>query len=989
MIELGNILTGGIVTGAIYALLAVGFTLIFNVTGVLSLAQGAFVTMGALTMYSFMVDAHLAIGFAFVATVAVILAMMGIVEWVIIRPATVRISHTNLLMLMGGLLTAFEGAAFLIWGSNPYTLKPFTSGKPFDLGGVIVASQDLWVVGVMILCVVALWFFLTRTPIGRGMRATAENMDAARLMGVPVDRMILLSFLISALLGVVAGAVIAPVTSLDYSSMASFTNDGLIAVTLGGLGSIFGSLSGGIVFGIILALLSGYVSSVFGTAFGLIILVLLLAVRPQGLLGKIRGARADVAARTIGKVRMVARLPRPVSWPAMGVFAVVMLLLPTFMGGSRYFTTVNIVGIFCLAIVGLELVTGIAGQVSLGQAGFMAIGGYTAAILVVDHHVAWILGLLAGVVLSSVAAVIIGLVGGRVRGMYMAIVTLAFGIFVEAMGNGLGITGGPSGLFGIPNFSIFGYSFDTETRFYYLIWALVGVALIITSNVIRSSRGRIYRAMHEDDVGARSLGLNTRWAKVAVFVFSAVLGSIAGTLYAAYFHYFSPGMTGSAESLTMITMLVVGGAGTQFGPMVGVALLTFLPDISQSVANDALVIDGGLLVLALRFLPGGLFGSFTEQVGKLVGRFRRTPAGSEALLASGGALALAGSTPSGAGSADLGGTTLGTAPSNTGAGAGAGAGVPVPATVGSNGASNSGAPASSSGAGQPVAETANGAGAFDTGGRRTGRGGRARAPGRGGDGYALQVQGLVKSFGGVQAVRDVSFDVPEGSVMALIGPNGAGKSTVFNLVTNIYKPDAGSVKVWGKEMAGQTPDEVTSNGLFRTFQTSRVFRQLTVLENVLVGGFVLRKQTYLEQIVWARRVRRDEKALTNRALAILEVVGLRDRSNDPAYILPLAAQKYLDVARALMSGAPLLMFDEPGAGMNDAESADLGSMLLAIRDAGHSIVVVDHNMALVMGVADHVTVMDAGQVIAEGSPDEVQQNQLVIDAYFGHEEVTA
>lgn len=983
MVELGNILVGGIVTGAIYALLAIGFTLIFNVTGVLALAQGAFVSMGALTMYSFLYTAHMPIVAAFLATMVVILAVMAIIEWVIIRPAIVRISHTNLLMLMGGLLTAFEGAAFLIWGSTPYTLKPFTAGKPFDVGGVIIASQDIWVLGTMVLCVVVLWAFLTKTPIGRGMRATSENMDAARLMGVPVERMILLSFVISALLGVIAGAVIAPVTSLDYSSMASFTNDGLIAVTLGGLGSIFGSLSGGLVLGVVLALLSGYVSSVFGTAFGLVLLVVMLAVRPQGLLGRIRGARADVAARTMGKLRMPVRLPRPVSWSGMTLFALVMLVLPTFMASSKYFTTVNIVGIFCLALVGLELVTGIAGQVSLGQAGFMAIGGYTAAILVVDHHVTWILGMLAGIALSIIAAVIIGLVGSRVRGMYMAIVTLAFGIFVQAMGNGLSVTGGPSGLFGIPSFAVFGYSFDTETRFYYLIWALVGVALVITSNIIRSSRGRIYRAMHEDDVGARSLGLNTRRAKVAVFVFSAILGSIAGTLYASYFHYFSPGMTGSAESLTMITMLVVGGAGTQFGPLLGVALLTFLPDISQSVANDALLIDGGLLVLALRFLPGGLFGGFSDLVNKALA-FTPWQRSTSVLPTSweGGAMSSEGAMAT---NDSTGGVQKGMDSEPLPAGRSPGQGytstadashrTASEALVTVDGASGNGASAPSPGV-ETIGHT-----------RLASRTGKSQL--RGGDGYALRVQGLVKSFGGVRAVRDVSFDVPEGSVVALIGPNGAGKSTVFNLVTNIYRPDAGSVRLWGHEIAGQTPDQITSSGLFRTFQTSRVFRQLTVMENVLVGGYVLRKQTYVEQMLWARRVRRDEKDLVRRASAILDVVGLADRADEPAYILPLAAQKYLDVARALMSGAPLLMFDEPGAGMNDAESADLGTMMLAIREAGHSIVVVDHNMALVMGIADEVTVMDAGLVIAQGSPSMVQQDEQVIDAYFGREEATA
>ncbi len=950
MTEFGNILIGGIVDGAIYALLALGFSLVFNVTTVLALAQGAFVTMGALTMNSFMVSAHLPIAVAFIATLAVILTVTGIVEWVIIRPALGRISYTNLLILMAGLLTAFEGGAFLIWGSIPYTLRQFIPGKPFDVGGVSIASQDIWVLATMIVCVGLLWVFLTRTTIGRGMRATAENMDAARLMGVSVDRTILFSFLISALLGAIAGVVIAPLTSLDFTSMAGFTTEGLIAVTLGGLGSLFGSVTGGMVLGVMDALLSGYVSSTFGTAFGLILLILLLIVRPQGLLGKIRGARADIAARLIGKEHMPIQLPRWLSRSGMLAVGIVMLGLPSFLSQSKYFTTFNIVGIFCLAIVGLELLTGIAGQVSLGQAGFMAIGGYTSAILVIHYHVTWILGLLAGIALSIAAATLLGLAGSRVRGMYMAIVTLAFGIFVEAVGNGLGITGGPSGLYGIPSFSIGGYSFDTETRFYYLIWGLVAVALILTGNLIRSSRGRIFRVMHEDDVGARSLGLDTRRAKVIVFVLSAVLGSIAGTLYAGYFHYFSPGMVGSAVSLEMITMLVVGGSGTQLGPLVGVALLMFLPDVSQRIANDALVIDGALLVLALRFLPSGLYGGFNQLMlwgTRSFSRYRNYM--SNALLKPGSTAVV-----SSGDEAEITGNTVIPSRSNH-------------STVSFN-------------EGVEVPEHA------ESKPNRIVRGSLNTIAT---NVDALQVEGLSKSFGGVQAVQGVSFEVAEGSIAALIGPNGAGKSTVFNLVTSIYAPDAGNVQLWGREIRGRTPDQIVAAGLFRTFQTSRIFRRLTVLENVLVGGYILSQNSYFAQALWMRNVQRKEKELVRRALAILDAVGLSDRANDPAFTLPLAGQKYLDLARALMSGARLLLLDEPGAGMNDAETAELGAMLLAIRDVGHTILVVDHNMDLVMGVADEVTVMDAGKVIANGTPDQIQRNESVIVAYFGRKEVRA
>src|SRR5580693_8954880 len=293
----GNIIIGGLITGSIYALLAVGFSLVFRVSGALNLAQGAFVALGALVMYSFMNNAHLPVGAAFLASLVVVGAAVGIIEWVVIRPAVTRVSHANLLMIMGGLLTAFEGAAFLIWGTNPFAFNQFSGSKPITVGPLFIPTQAFWVVGAMLASVALLSWFLARSRWGRGLRATSENMTAARLMGVPVDRMILLSFVAAAVLGVIAGAVIAPLTSLDYSSMATYTNEGLIAVSLGGLGSMYGSLAGGLVLGVAEALLSGYVSSLFSTAIGLILLIGIVSVRPQGLLGRVRGGRMDVADR--------------------------------------------------------------------------------------------------------------------------------------------------------------------------------------------------------------------------------------------------------------------------------------------------------------------------------------------------------------------------------------------------------------------------------------------------------------------------------------------------------------------------------------------------------------------------------------------------------------------------------------------------------------------------------------------------------------------
>ncbi len=925
MTEALNIIIGGIVTGCIYALLAAGFSLVFSVTRVLNLAQGAFVTAGALIMFSLSQHAHLPLSVAFLVALAMLVGIMSLLAWALVRPAMERVSHSSLLMMMGGLLTAFQGIAYLIWGSNPYTLHAFSGAKPVTIFGADIVSQDFWIIGTAAVAVLLLYWLLFKTRFGQSLRASAENPTATKLMGVSVDRVVILAFALATALGVIAGAVMAPTTSLDFSTMSSFTNDGLIAVTIGGLGSVFGAIAGGLVLGILTALITGYVSSVFGPAITIGILILLLIVRPEGLLSRRKGRRADTAEKRRGRPEL--KLKVPPNWTKIGwaILAVGLFFgLPPMYASSGTLHTIDLVGIFGLAIVGLELLTGVSGQVSLGQAGFMAVGGYVSALMTVNHHLAPIWGLVGGLVLSMICAFVLGLAGSRVRGMYLAVVTLAFGILVPSIATGMGSTGGPSGISGIPPFSVFGYAFDTDKRFFYLIFVLVAIALYFSSRLIKSHRGRLLKAMNEDDVGISAIGLDTRKTKITIFVASAAMASIAGSLYGGFFHFLSPDMVGSGVSLQLITMLVIGGTVSRLGPLIGVTIITFLPNLSQQMANIGPVVDGLLLVLFLRYLPDGIIGVPMVAINWISARL-----GLSARLPSSVPTAVEEAISSGAGH------------------------VPPSAPV--------------------VPASVNGAVAM----------GEAEPAKR----VALSISGLSKSFGGVMAVRDVSFDLEENTIGALIGPNGAGKSTLFNLITNLYIPDSGTVSLWGEVLPISRPHRAAEIGLFRTFQTSRVFEQLTVFDNVLLGGVRLSRSGIVSSGVGTIAARREERELHERAMSILVAVGLSNQAYEPAGNLPLAAQKHLDLARALMSGSKVLLLDEPGAGMNDAETEELGSMLLAIRDAGRTILVVDHNMALVMGIAEKVTVMDAGRVIASGLPEEIQKNPTVISAYFGSTEV--
>ena len=250
---------------------------------------------------------------------------------------------------------------------------------------------------------------------------------------------------------------------------------------------------------------------------------------------------------------------------------------------------------------------------------------------------------------------------------------------------------------------------------------------------------------------------------------------------------------------------------------------------------------------------------------------------------------------------------------------------------------------------------------------------------------ALAISGVSRSFGGVRAVSDVSFDVEPGTVCALVGPNGAGKTTLFNVITNLFAPDCGSITMDGAPLAGLSPAAIAARGLIRTFQSARVFPGMTALENVLAGRHRLMRHGGLAHALRWPPARREEAALHRRAAELLDMVGLLPQAHAHATDLPMGAQKLLEVIRALMAQPRLLLLDEPAAGLNDTETAELASLLRAIRTAGITVLIVEHNMPLVMGVADHVVVLEAGCLIAAGPPAAVRADKRVIDAYLGAE----
>ena len=618
MLEFAQIAIGGLVVGSVYAAIALGFSLVYRVTGAINLSQGGFALVAAMIGYTFGVawgwPLAVAIPAAVIATViiGVCLAAFTFV------PALTRLSNANVLMLTVGILTMIEGFSLAVWGSQPYAMPPFSGEQPLAFGAILIPTQAFWVFGATALCIVGLWFLIARTKLGKGLRACAENPSATSLMGIDVPRMTLFSFGLATLIAAISGVIVAPTTSLQFDTGRLFTISGFVAAAIGGIASFPGAVIGGLFLGLVTQLSTAYISSLFSSAISLVILLVVLILRPQGLVSVGVGRRQDTRDEVKASGH-AAKLPASVGWPLAVLAVIVAVFIPFVITDNGIMSGLVIAAILFMTLMGLDVLMGYAGQVSLGQAGFMAIGGYTSGYLAINTNIAPVLSILAGIGVSVLCALVLSVVTLRLRGLYLALATLAFGLLIDSCAVGfLDITGGPSGLVGIPSFSVGSFTFGTPRAMYYLVLVLDLIILIGLVGAMRSGFGRALKAIRSDQMAAAALGINTVRYKLAAFLISVTLASLAGSLYAFFFNFLAPEMVGTSRSLELVAMLIIGGESTLVGGSFGALLLTLLPTIFAPLAIYKTFASGALLVSSFLYLPQGIYGALIQILTRLL-----------------------------------------------------------------------------------------------------------------------------------------------------------------------------------------------------------------------------------------------------------------------------------------------------------------------------------------------------------------------------------
>jgi branched-chain amino acid transport system permease protein len=588
-------------------------------------------------------------------------------------------------------------------------------------------------------------------------------------------------------------------------------------------------------------------------------------------------------------------------WVAIAALLALLAISP-FLLGSYGVHIMSMVGIAVILALGLNLLMGYAGQVSLANAAFFGIGAYMVAILGNRYGVPyWVAVPLASFVTAGVGFVV-GLPALRVSSHYLALATLAFVWTVQViLIDWASMTGGSPGMSTTREGLKIGYLDDN--LYFLVILAVTTFMVWVGHNLIQSKIGRAFMAIRDNENAAEIMGVHLARYKTQAFAINAFFCAVAGGLHTGLVGFIDPYEFGLWPSIWHLLYIVVGGLGSIFGSILGPVALVALPELLRAFAEYRQLFFALVLLLTLIFMPQGLAGAARNYW------MRRFPPAEAA--------AIEAATPGVAG---------------------------TPKKIHL----------------------------------------QSRHPPAPRNETLLEVRDLSLSFGGLKALKDAHLSMKGGEIRALIGPNGAGKTTFINSLTRVYHPDGGSMVFRGQELLGLNSHQLAGMGIVRTFQSVRLFAKMTVVENVMVGMHSQLRHGVFGAALKLPHAQRENRDARERAMALLESMDLAHLAERPAGSLAFGQQRHLEMARALAADPVLLLLDEPASGLSKGEVQHLLGIMRNIRaQLGVAILVIEHNMNFVMDIADHITVLDHGEVIAAGTPQEVQQNAKVIEAYLG------
>ncbi|HEY6628623.1 MAG TPA: branched-chain amino acid ABC transporter ATP-binding protein/permease [Acidimicrobiia bacterium] len=550
--------------------------------------------------------------------------------------------------------------------------------------------------------------------------------------------------------------------------------------------------------------------------------------------------------------------------------------------------------IFAVLAMSLDLLMGYTGMESLGQAAFFGMAAYTIAIVTTRYGVGWQLAIPAALLAAIILAAIGAALAVRMTGLFFLVMTLVFSQVMWGLAHRWGsMTGGYLGLHGIPRPT---EALESPLTFYYVGLGVLLISGLLMYRLVRSPFGLTLRGIKDSELRMRTSGFNVWLHKYIVFVIAGAFAGVSGVLYTYSTQFISPTVLGVETSFEAMLMVIIGGAGTLTGPLIGAFVVTGLRNYLSVFFDNWVIILGVLYIITVFFAPQGILGLLPRRWRAATGVGQEPSAFDEARIRV--------------------------------------ESEPAPA--------------------EPTKPDIDGS-AVET----------------------LRLEGVGKTFDNVRAVHDVTLSAHSGTRKVILGPNGAGKTTLFNLITGVYKPSSGNIFLFGENVTGTASHARTRMGLGRTFQITNLFPTLTVMNNVRLGVLGVRRKKFAMHVplTWLDDV-------NERCRDLLEMAGMWDERDTEVANLSYGHQRQLELIVTLASDPQVLLLDEPAAGLSQAESRSMVALIKAL-DPGLTVLIIEHDMDVAFEIANEVTVMHQGEVLAEGSVEEIRANELVREVYFG------